>query len=245
MEGNLSTDHPIVNLRIVKSQGFAIGIVTTFTLGFAPCMVPCSSSRCFARTCSVLPPSKRASCYFRGDLPRFREYTLIGMMLKRGVPAQFMAAAGFGLFFVFTWMLSNSTLESGTSDFFLPLIIRGIGMALLFVPLTTLALQDLKGPDIGQGTGLNNMMRQLGGSFGIAIITTMLHIKSGVVRNKLIEYINPCNPVYNQQHDAQVRAFTNRGYSLLDAQRMAMQAMEGKVIKQTMLLTYDNLYLLA
>ena len=41
-------------------------------------------------------------------------------------------------------------------------------MALLFVPLTTLAMQDLKGAEIGQGSGLNNMMSQLGGSFGIA-----------------------------------------------------------------------------
>jgi DHA2 family multidrug resistance protein len=73
-----------------------------------------------------------------------------------------MATAGMFLFFVFTTMLSNSTLAMGTSNFFIPLVIRGVGMALLFVPLTTLAIADLKGPEVGQGTGLNNMMRQLG-----------------------------------------------------------------------------------
>ena len=55
-------------------------------------------------------------------------------------------------------------------------------MALLFVPLTTLAIADLKGAEVGQGTGLNNMMRQLGGSFGIAALTTIIHVREGLHR---------------------------------------------------------------
>jgi MFS transporter, DHA2 family, multidrug resistance protein len=239
----LSTDHPIVNLRILKSRSFAIGVVTTFTLGFALY----GSVFIFPVFCQNLlgfSAQQTGILLFPGGLTTIAMMPFIGMMLKRGVPAQFMASAGFLLFFVFTWMLSNSTLESGTSDFFLPLIIRGIGMALLFVPLTTLALQDLKGPEIGQGTGLNNMMRQLGGSFGIAIITTLIHIKSGVTRNKLIENINPYNPAYVQRNQAMVQNFMGKGYSQLTAQDMANHAMEGAVVKQTMLLTYDNLYLI-
>jgi DHA2 family multidrug resistance protein len=88
------------------------------------------------------------------------------------------------------------------------------------------------------------MMRQLGGSFGIAIITTLIHIKSGVTRNKLIEYINPYNPAYVQRNEAIVQSFMSKGYSRLTAQEMANHAMEGAVVKQTMLLTYDNLYLI-
>ncbi len=239
----LSTDHPIVNLRILKSRSFSIGVVTTFTLGFALY----GSVFIFPVFCQNLlgfSAQQTGLLLFPGGLTTIAMMPFIGMMLKRGVPAQFMASVGFFLFFVFTWMLSNSTLESGTSDFFLPLIIRGMGMALLFVPLTTLALQDLKGPEIGQGTGLNNMMRQLGGSFGIAIITTLIHIKSGVTRNKLIEYINPYNPAYVQRNEAIVQSFMSKGYSRLTAQEMANHAMEGAVVKQTMLLTYDNLYLI-
>jgi MFS transporter, DHA2 family, multidrug resistance protein len=141
-------------------------------------------------------------------------------------------------------MLSNSTLASGTGNFFWPLVIRGIGMAILFVPLTTLAIQELQGKDIGQGTGLNNMMRQLGGSFGIAILTTLIHIKSGETRNILIEPINQYNTVYNQRAENQEHNFIMQGYTPLEAKQMSHQAMEGIVRKQTMLLTYDNMYLL-
>jgi MFS transporter, DHA2 family, multidrug resistance protein len=114
----------------------------------------------------------------------------------------------------------------------------------LFVPLTTLAIQELHGKEIGQGTGLNNMMRQLGGSFGVAILTTLIHINSGKVRNVLLENINPYNPAYVQRREGQIHNFVSKGYNLLQAQQMSDRAMEGTVIKQTMLVTYDNMYLL-
>ncbi len=239
----LSTDHPVVNFRILKNRSFAIGIMTTFVLGFALY----GSVFIFPVFCQNLlgfNAQQTGELLFPSGMATICLMPFVGSMLKRGVPGQFMATGGFFLFFVFTWMLSNSTLESGISDFFWPLVIRGIGMAILFVPLTTLALQDLKGPDIGQGSGLNNMMRQLGGSFGIAILTTLIHIRSGQVRNVLLENINPYNPAFQQRHTATIQGFMSKGHTAYEAQQMADRAMEGTVIKQTLLVTYDNLYLI-
>lgn len=238
----LSTDHPVVNFKILKNRSFAVGIVTSFVLGFALY----GSVFIFPVFCQNLlgfNAQQTGELLFPGGMATICMMPFVGMMLKRGVPGQFLATGGFFLFFVFTWMLSNSTLESGTGDFFLPLIVRGVGMAILFVPLTTLALQELKGPEIGQGAGLNNMMRQLGGSFGIAILTTLIHIRSGVARTALLENINQYNPAFVQRQQAAVQGFMNSGHSALDAQQMANRALEGTVIKQTLLLTYDNLYL--
>ena len=238
----LSTDHPVVNFRILKNRSFAVGIVTSFVLGFALY----GSVFIFPVFCQNLlgfDAEQTGLILFPGGIATICLMPFVGMALKKGVPGQFMATGGFFLFFVFTWMLSNSTLESGTGDFFWPLVVRGIGMAILFVPLTTLALQDLKGPDIGQGAGLNNMMRQLGGSFGIAILTTLIHVRSGVVRTALISNINPYNPAFVAQQKAQIAAFMAKGASLLDAQRMSNLAFEGKITRQTLLVTYDNLYL--
>jgi DHA2 family multidrug resistance protein len=239
----LSTDHPVVDFRILKDRSFAVGIVTSFALGFAlygsvfifP--VFCQNLLGFTakQTGLIMLPSGVATILL---MP------FVGTMLKKGLPAQFMATGGFFLFFIFCWMLSNSTLESGTGDFFWPLIIRGIGMAFLFVPLTTLAVQGLQGKQIGQGTGLNNMMRQLGGSFGVAILTTLIHLKSGEIRNLLIGNINPFNPAYIQRRDAQIHLAQSQGHSLLEAQQISDRMMEGSVVKQTMLVTYDNMYLI-
>lgn len=239
----LSTDHPVVDFRILKNRSFAVGIITSFSLGFAlygsvfifP--VFCQNLLGFTalQTGLILLPSGVATILM---MP------FVGMMLKKGVPAQLLATGGFFLFFIFCWLLSNSTLESGTGDFFWPLITRGIGMAILFVPLTTLAVQDLQGKQIGQGVGLNNMMRQLGGSFGVAILTTLIHLKSGEIRNLLLEHINPYNPAYLQRLDGLIRTYTSKGFPFDEARQKALTAIEGTVVRQTMLVTYDSMYML-
>ncbi|MFT3825951.1 MAG: MDR family MFS transporter [Chitinophagaceae bacterium] len=239
----LSIDHPVVNFRILKNRSFAIGTITSFALGFALY----GSVFIFPIFCQNLlgfTAQQTGELLFPGGLATICMMPMVGMMLKKGVPAQILATGGFILFFIFTWMLSNSTLESGTGDFFWPLIIRGIGMSILFVPLTTLAIQDLHGKDIGQGTGLNNMMRQLGGSFGIAILTTLVHVGSGKNRAILLENINAYNPAAQQRHTALTQAFIAKGNTPFDADQMANRAIEGIVTKQTLLVTYDNLYLL-
>jgi len=238
----ISTDHPVVNFRILKNRSFAIGIVTSFVLGFALY----GSVFIFPVFCQNLlgfNAQQTGIILFPSGVATICLMPFVGVMLKKGIPGQFMATGGFFLFFVFTWMLSNSTLESGTSDFFWPLVIRGIGMAILFVPLTTLALQELKGPEIGQGAGLNNMMRQLGGSFGVAILTTLIHVKSGLVRNDLVGYYNNYNPAAVAGKAAMVQNFMGKGKSMLDATQMADRAMEGRIIRQTLLVVYDNMYL--
>ena len=104
-------------------------------------------------------------------------------------------------------------------------------MALLFVPLTTLAIQDLKGAEIGQGSGLNNMMRQLGGSFGIAALTTLIHIRQGFHRSNLLVNVNEYNPAFTERFNGFVNNFIAKGYTYLDAKTLATKAVEGAVTK--------------
>src|SRR6201995_3526210 len=232
----LSIDYPIVNFGIMRHRSFAVGMFTSFILGFGLY----GSVFVFPVFCQNLlgfTAQQTGELLFPGGLCTIFMMPFIGKMLNKGIPAQFMATAGMFLFFVFTNMLSNSTLQTGQQDVLIPLLIRGVGMALLFVPLTTLAIADLKGPELGQGTGLNNMMRQLGGSFGIAILTTLIHIKSGLVRADLVSYLTDYNPAAIARKAQLIQAFLAKGFSLLDATRMANQALEGTVVRQTLLLT--------
>jgi MFS transporter, DHA2 family, multidrug resistance protein len=237
----MSTDHPIVNFKILRHRSFSVGMLTSFILGFGLY----GSVFVFPIFCQNLlgfSAQQTGEILFPGGLVTIIMMPFIGKMLKNNVPAQFMATIGMFLFFVFSFMLSKSTLASGTGQFFIPLVIRGVGMALLFVPLTTLAIQDLKGPEIGQGTGLNNMMRQLGGSFGIAALTTMIHIRAGIHRNNLVTNINDYNPAFMERLNGSIQNFISKGYTYLDAKTAAFKAIEGAVIKQTLLLTYTDAY---
>jgi DHA2 family multidrug resistance protein len=240
----LSTDHPIVNFSIMRHRSFAVGMFTSFVLGFGLY----GSVFVFPVFCQNLlgfTAQQTGELLFPGGLCTIVMMPFIGKMLNRGIPAQFMATAGMAMFFLFTYMLSGSTLETGEFNVLIPLLIRGVGMALLFVPLTTLAIADLKGPEVGQGTGLNNMMRQLGGSFGIAALTTIIHIRQAKHRSDLITYINPYNTPFVQRLHMLEQAFMAKGKSALDATHMAYQAIEGAVIRQSLLLTYDEAYLIS
>ncbi|MCX2452904.1 DHA2 family efflux MFS transporter permease subunit [Pedobacter sp. PLR] len=240
----LSTDHPIVNFKIMRHRSFSVGMFTSFILGFGLY----GSVFVFPIFCQNLlgfSPLQTGELLFPGGLCTIVMMPFVGIMLKKNIPAQFMATIGMFLFFVFCTMLSNSTLQSGTGDFFLPLMIRGVGMALLFVPLTTLAIQDLKGAEIGQGSGLNNMMRQLGGSFGIAALTTLIHVRQGFHRSNLLVNVNEHNPAFTERFNGFIQNFMSKGYNYLDAKSLALKAIEGAVTKQSLLLTYSDAYWVA
>jgi DHA2 family multidrug resistance protein len=240
----MSTDHPIVNFSILRHRSFSVGMFTSFVLGFGLY----GSMFVFPVFCQNLlgfNAQQTGELLFPGGLCTIMMMPFIGKMLNKGVPAQFMATAGMILFFVFANMLSHSTLATGQKDVLVPLLVRGVGMALLFVPLTTLAMADLKGIEIGQGSGLNNMMRQLGGSFGIAVLTTVIHNRQGFHRNNLLTNINAYNPAFLERFNAYVHTFMGKGKSMVDATTMAYKAMEGVVTRQTLLLTYDDAYWLS
>src|SRR5476651_1028248 len=237
----LSTDHPIVNFSILNHRSFAVGMFTSFILGFGLY----GSVFVFPVFCQNLlgfSAQQTGELLFPGGVCTIVMMPFIGKMLNKGIPAQFMATAGMFLFFVFTNMLSRSTLATGEKDVLIPLLIRGVGMALLFVPLITLAMADLKGPELGQGSGLNNMMRQLGGSFGIAVLTTIIHVRTAKHRSDLLSNINPYNNAFTQRLNLLTQAFVAKGKSLSDAGHMAYMAIEGAITKQSLLLTYDDAY---
>ena len=159
-----------------------------------------------------------------------------------GAPPQLLNALGFLSFFAFTWMLSHSTLDSSRGDFFWPLILRGVGLGLLFVPLTTMALSNLRGKDVASGAGLTNMMRQLGGSFGIALVTTYIQVRSWSHRSALLSHVSIYDATVRERIAAMTQGFVAKGASVFEAQRQAYAALEGAVAQQSLLLTYMDAF---
>ena len=166
----------------------------------------------------------------------------VGVLLRKGFSPQLLSAIGMVIFFIFTFWLSKSTLYSGGDGFLIPLLLRGIGMGFLFVPLTALALGGLKPKDIPQGTGLNNMMRQLGGSFGIAIMTTFIQYRVAFHRNNLIDKVTAYSAEAQARLSAYINGFMSKGYGMADAQQMAYRAVDGALTKQTVLMSYMDCF---
>ena len=233
----LTIEYPIVNLRVLKSRSLSLGAIFTFILGFG-LFASVFVFPIFVQNLLGFTAEQTGLILLPGSLSTALMMPFIGTALKRKAPPQIMAAIGFVLFFIATTMLSKSTLSSGTSDFFWPLIVRGIGLSFLFVPLTTMALSGLRGPDIQQGAGLNNMMRQLGGSVGIALMTTFIASRVAFHRSTLLPYLSNLN--------ANAVSFINgmlvRFGGSNNAEGMAYKALEGKLSQQVYLLAYMDAF---
>jgi len=158
--------------------------------------------------------------------------------------ARLSIVAGVGLFALSMWKHAHFTTDSGMSDFFWPLIFRGMGLGLIFVPLTNLALADLPMSQIANGTGLFNLMRQLGGSVGIALSATLLQRFAALHRGALIENVTAFSAETQQRLSALIAGLIQRGIPPGLAQGKALAVINGQVTRQAMMLSFEQLFLL-
>ena len=141
----MTAEHPVVDLRVFRDRSLAVGTIFTFILGFglysSVFIFPV-----FAQNLLGFTAMQTGLILLPGGIATAIMMPVVGKILqKRLIPPQLMNALGFVSFFLFTYLLSKSTLDSGRVNFFWPLIFRGVGLGFLFVPLTTLALSGLRG----------------------------------------------------------------------------------------------------
>jgi DHA2 family multidrug resistance protein len=122
------------------------------------------------------------------------------------------------------------------------LIVRGLGMGMLFIPITALSLSTLKGQQIGQGAAFTGMMRQLGGSFGIALITTFMARQNMTHRSALVSHLDMNNPAVQQRVQGMQHNFMSKGMNVDAALKAAYSALDHMVTKQAAVLSYMDVF---
>ncbi|MDT9546626.1 MAG: DHA2 family efflux MFS transporter permease subunit [Chlorobium sp.] len=241
----LHTEHPAVDLSVLgRSKNLAIAAVLTFIVGYGlygtlfvfPVFVQRLLGFTAVLTGLVLFPSAMLTGAI--SMP-------LGFALQKGASPKLLMAFGMATFMLFSWELGQQTMQSGASEFFWILLLRGLALGFIFIPVTMLAVTGLHGRDIGQATGLNNMVRQLGGSFGIAITNTYIAKRVAAHRADLISSISPFD------HEAVLRLEaigqtmqTSGSLSPVDASNAAMRALEGTVMAQSHHLAYMDAFML-
>jgi len=234
---------PVINLRVLKSTTLSISAIMTFVLGFglfsAVFVFPLYAQRIIGysafQTGTMLLP---------GTLMAAIISPFLGKMLQSGLRPQYLIILGFGMSAIFGYMMSGSNLETGDAYFFIPLVCRGLGAALLIVPLTALAVSELKPSEIPQGAALNNMMRQMGGSFGIALINTYIAHREAANRTALITHVTASDPHTMARQEIYIRNFMAHGSTYLRAVQQSLGALENTVVRQSFLMSYMDAFLL-
>jgi DHA2 family multidrug resistance protein len=233
----LTARHPVVDLRVLKSRSLAIAASLTFVLGFAlfatVFIVPVFTQRLLG-----YPAMQTGMLFLPGALVALFFLPVMGQALQRGVPPQAMVVVGFAVVAVFAFQLSHLNLEAGSNDFFWPIIFRAIGLSLVTIPLTQLAVSGLPPAQIPQGVALNNMMRQMGGSFGIAFINTFLDHRTAAHRLTLVSRLAPGDLATTLRLDAITHSLLAKGDTLLQASQQALGILELTIQRQASLLSY-------
>lgn len=240
----LTYRNPIVELRVLKNGNLRIGTILSFILGFglygSTFIIPLYTQSTLGWTAQqsgmLMVPAALTTAVM---MP------IIGRMLQKGVPQQYLVAGGMLLFFVYSfWGYKILTPDTGEEAFFWPLIVRGIGMGMLFIPITTLSLSTLKGKEIGQGAAFTGMMRQLGGSFGIAIITTFISRMNIQHRSDLVSHLSANDPNVQQRIQGMQQNFIHNGMAPDAAMSNAYKLMDFTISKQAVVLSYMDVFLM-
>jgi DHA2 family multidrug resistance protein len=239
----LHVPNPVVNLRVLKSRTLIVAAILTFITGLGMFtsifLTPVIAQRLLGFT-----PSQSGLLLLPGAILALAALVMSGRLLQKGVSPVALVAVGFVLFIYFNWHMAHMSLDTSATEISITLVARAIGMALLTVPLSSLAVSSLKPLDIPQGTALNNMMRQLGGSFGISIINTYSARRTALHRTDMLANITDINPLVHDRIAGYTSFFQEKGKSLMDAKRMAVKMIDVSVVKQSTLLSYLDSYML-
>jgi DHA2 family multidrug resistance protein len=141
-------------------------------------------------------------------------------------------------------MLGFASPDSTENDFYIPFFLRGFGMAFMMSPILSLAVGGLKGKDMTQAVGLANMIRQLGGAIGIALLNVYLINSNAQIRGSMLGYINIYDTVSADRISLLTQNFLSAGKSLEEAQSLAYKALEGALYKQQALVSYNQGFLM-
>ena len=237
-----SFKNPIVELRVLKNGNLRVGTVMSFIMGFglygSTFIIPLYTQSILGWTAQqagmLMVPAALTTAVM---MP------LIAKLLQKGIPQQYLVAAGMLLFSIFTfWGYFILTPDTNSDAFFWMLIVRGLGMGMLFIPITALSLSTLKGQQIGQGAAFTGMMRQLGGSFGVALITTLMARQNMTHRNDLVSKLDANNPVVQQRVQAIQQSFINKGMNADVALKNSYSSLDHMVTKQAAVLSYMDVF---
>lgn len=236
----LTNHEPIVQLRVFADRNFAVGTLVTSLYGCilygVTAMLPL-----FLQTMLGYSALQSGLSVSPRGIGALASMIAVGVLV-RYIDGRLLMAFGFALLGTSTWMLGHINLEIGMSSVVLPNVINGFAMGFIFVPLTTMTLSRLRKQDIGNASGIYNLMRNIGGSVGIASVTTLLVRGSQIHQSYLAADAGVGSPVAGALvHGLQAKLFSE-GADAVTAHQKALAAIYRIMQQQALLLAYADIF---
>ncbi len=236
----LRTPHPIIDLTVFKIKNFAPGVFLMFMLGVAlyasmlllPTLLQTLLGYSAVQSGLAMSPGGIGTLVF---MP------IVGYLVGKK-DARFLIILGLSLLAVSMFMMARYNLQISFWDAAMPRIVMGVGLAFLFVPLATVTFAFFSHEQTGMGTGIFNLLRNIGGSVGIAAVTTILARRTQFHQSQLVGHVSPYDPQYQNWYREVVAGLIAKGQSSLMAQKEALALAYREVIRQATMMSYIDVF---
>jgi DHA2 family multidrug resistance protein len=169
---------------------------------------------------------------------------IVGRMYNKVSP-RLVVGFGIVLFAYTAWQMGHYTLATSRNDVMQVLIIQGVAFSCLFIPLTTMALSTIPRHRLSDATGLNSLLRQTGGSMGLAVFATLLTRFSTRARADLLPHLSMSSPAMAARMGGIQRMLQARGLDVMSAQHTAAAMIDGQLRRQAMMISFEKLFYLS
>ena len=236
----LTHEHPIINLRLFKNVSFSAGNLIMFVVGFALyssiMLIPL-----FLQTLMGYSATNAGMVMAPGGVATLLTMPLIGAALAKRDGRKIVF---FGLLLGATSMfiMQGLNLQGAFWDYTWPRIVLGFGLAMIFVPLTTVTLASISREEMGNATGMFNLLRNIGGSVGIAMAATLLTRNQQFYQTNLVAHINPYNPVWQARFESIKQVLISKGVAVSQADTTALAMAYGEVRRQAGALAFNHVF---
>lgn len=235
----LWTDNPIVDLRIFKNRNFAVSSAMFTIFGLAVYALIALQPLFFQSLLGYTAFDAGLSVTPRG-IGSLVAVFVVGALVSRVNP-RILVGVGFALLALGSFQLSRLDLQMSMSSIILPNIIVGFGAPFIFVPLTTLAIGTLRNEQIGNATGLQNLVRNVGGSVGLSFVSTALERFAQAHQAMMVGQLSPLNPQY-QQHLNSAQKFLALHFDSADALTRGRDLLYHVLLQQSSYWAFMNLF---
>jgi DHA2 family multidrug resistance protein len=234
---------PIVNLRVFRDRNFMVGTLLIFMVGLALysaiTMLPL-----YLQTLMGYPALQSGIAVSPRGLGAFLTMPLVGYLAGK-MDARKLIGIGFTIVGVSLWQFAGINLDISMWSIIWPSILTGVGLSMVFVPLSTTTMGTLSQEEMGNASGIFNLMRNVGGSVGISIVTTLLARKAQLHQSEMSAHLVPSDLNFGVQTKS-VQRLLQGYFDRPDAAHMAQGRIYTELQRQASLLAYvENFRMLA
>ena len=236
----LHSEHPVVNLRVFKDRTFAVGNIAMF-VGFFCLFGAIILLPLYAQTLMGYTAVWAGMLLGPGGVASLMIMPVAGTLMKRGVNPRLILAFGLSIMAYSLWLMSGFDLQANFSFIAWPRIVQGFGLGLFFVPLAASTYVNVPREEMGNASGVFNLLRNLGGSFGVAFSATLLSQRSQLHQTFLVEHITPFNPNLHAYLDHLTRWLPGRGPAA-EGSSVLLAGVYREVLRQSSMLAFNDVF---